>query len=335
MKSPPDSELPIEKLQSHLDRVGLRGLASPGDARVKSLNLYEKQGLSNKIYLLRVYLGGGSFETLILRLYASGNKAFREFALLELLRSKNIPVPRVYSFEEDKKVLGKPFIIMEKVEQSSPEGTRNLVESAACSLAKIHAVGPGELRNILDDRGDYPKRELDGIKILTTALIFSTVRPSASLVRYLKYTDNLRANLSNGRSFLLHGDYNFDNIVYSNGRAYVIDWESAEIAEPTFDVAYACNFLDFSERLEGEFGGKLSGMFLEAYERYGGTVKEFKLYRRLAALKVLLLLEVLGSKNLFSMLSGLYKVQRGFGLTQIIARLKNYLFEVLEGNRYL
>lgn len=52
-----------------------------------------------------------------------------------------------------------------------------------------------------------------------------------------------------GRPFLIHGDFNFDNVVYSGGKAYIVDWESAEVAEPTFDVAYVCNFLDFWERV--------------------------------------------------------------------------------------
>lgn len=321
----------LQRLQSYMDRVGLQGLASPGDIKVRGLKLHEKQGLSNRTYLLNIDIKDRSAEPLILRLYTGGGKAAREFMLLKLLRSKGLPVPRVYAFEDSNRILDKPFIIMEKVEQTSPEDGQRLVEEAARSLAEIHGVKSVELRGILESRGDYPRRELEGIKLLAAALIFSTVGPPASIIRCLRYVGPLDAKLSEGRAFLIHGDYNFDNIIYSNGRAYIIDWESAEIAEPTFDVAYACNFLDFGERLEGRAEGEFSGRFLEAYLRYGGTIKELGLYRRLAALKVLLLLDVLRSRNLFSLLLGLRARFGGPEATHLIEAFRRYLFEVLEG----
>ncbi|MGQ9597208.1 MAG: phosphotransferase family protein [Thermoproteota archaeon] len=326
-KHPPS----IKRLQSYIDRTGLQGLAPPGDAKIIGLNLHEKQGLSNKIYLMRVKIANKSVETLILRLYDGGGKAAREFELLNLLWSKSLPVPKAYAFDESNRTLGKPFIIMERIEQTPLKEGRNLIEAAALSLAKIHAIAPNELKGILEKRGDYPKRELEGLKFLSTALIFTTVKPPSSLIRCLRYIGPLGKNLSEGRALLIHGDYNFDNMIYSNGKAYIVDWENAEIAEPTFDIAYFCNFLDFSEGLEGRIEGELSSRFLGEYERHGGIVKELELYRKLAALKLLIFLDVLSSKNLFSLLTRSYTKFRDLKTSHLMEKLKTYLFEVLEG----
>ncbi len=321
----------LQRLQSYLDHAGLKGLAPPGSVKVESLTLYRKQGMSNKTYLLKVKANGETLDTLILRLYAGEGKAAREFRLLKQLGSKGLPVPNVYAFEESKKTLGKPFLIMEMIKQTQPEDEHRLLEAAARSLAEIHAVKPSELRGILEDKGNYPGRELDGIRLLSTLLIFTTLNPPGSLVRCLKHAKLLRERMSEGRTLLIHGDYGLDNIVYSAGRAYVVDWENAEVAEPTFDVAYICNFLDFSERIQGRPGGRLSEAFLKAYVRQGGTVRELGLYRRLAALKIILLLEVLRTRNLFSLVSGLHTRFRGMEGENWLGGFRRYLFEVLEG----
>ncbi|MBO3755318.1 MAG: phosphotransferase, partial [Candidatus Brockarchaeota archaeon] len=102
---------------------------------------------------------------------------------------------------------------------------------------------------------------------------------------------------------LIHGDYGFDNIVYSSDKAYVIDWESAEIAEPTFDVAYTFNFLNFDDKISGRTGQKLSEAFLDSYERYGGSIINFQFYRRLAALKLLAMLEAVSQPGLIALIA--------------------------------
>ena len=287
--------------------------------------------MSNKTYLLKAVINGETLDTLILRLYAGDGKAAREFRLLKLLKSMSLPVPNVYAFEDSKKVLGKPFLIMEMLRQTQPEDEHHLVEAAARSLAEIHGVKPSELRGILENRGNYPGRELDSIRLLATGLIFTTISPPASLVRCLKHAKLLKKKMPEGRALLIHGDYGLDNIVYSGGRAYVVDWENAEVAEPTFDVAYVCNFLDFSERIQGRPGGRLSEAFLKAYVRQGGTVRELGLYRRLAALKIILLLEVLRTRNLFSLVTGLHTRFRGIEGENWLGGFRRYLFEVLEG----
>lgn len=331
MKHSSSYALQIQRLQSYLDRVGLEGLAPPGEVKIRGLTLYAKQGLSNKTYLLSIAVNDGPLETLILRLYTGGGKAAREFKLLRLLRPKNLPVPKVYAFNEDKSILGNPFMIMEMIKQTPPEDGQHLIDAAARSLAGIHAVKPSELGGILEVKGNYPQRELDSIKFLAAALVFSTLGPSASLVRCLRYVDPLRIKLSEGRPFLIHGDFNFDNVVYSGGKAYIVDWESAEVAEPTFDVAYVCNFLDFWERFEGKSDGELSESFLDAYKKYGGTIKELGLYRRLAALKLLVLLDALRSKNVFALVTGLHAKFKDPETERLIEDFRRYLLRVLEG----
>ncbi|MEM2598920.1 MAG: phosphotransferase [Thermoproteota archaeon] len=328
MSSPGDNPL-LQRLQSYLNQVGLEGLAPPGSVKVKSLTLHEKQGLSNKTYLLKVEDNTGTLDTLILRLYTGDGKAAKEFRLLKLLRSRGLPVPSVYAFDESKKALGKPFIIMEMIRQTQPEDEQRLLEAAARSLAEIHAVKPSWLRGVLENKGSYPGRELDGIRLLAATMIFSTIGPPDILVRCLRHANLLKGRMMEGRALLIHGDYGLDNIVYSGGRAYVVDWESAEIAEPTFDVAYVCNFLGFLERIQAKPEGKLSEAFLKNYEKHGGVVRQLELYRRLAALKIILLLEVLRTRNLFSLLTGLHARFRSLEGENWVEGFRRYLFEIL------
>ncbi|MBO3832228.1 MAG: phosphotransferase [Candidatus Brockarchaeota archaeon] len=329
MSSPGNHSPLVQKLQSYLNHVGLEGLAPPGSIRVRSLALHEKQGLSNKTYLLRVEADGEMLDTLILRLYTGDGKASREFRLLKLLGTRGLPVPSVYAFDESRKVLGKPFLIMEMIKQTQPEDEQCLLEAAARSLAEIHSIKPSVLRGVLENKGNYPARELDGIRLLAAAMMFSTIGPPYTLVRCLKHANLLRRRMLEGRSLLIHGDYGLDNIVYSRGRAYVVDWESAEIAEPTFDVAYVCNFLGFLERIQAKPEGKLSETFLKNYEKHGGVVKQLELYRRLAAIKIILLLEVLRTRNLFSLLTGLHARFRSLEGENWVEGFRRYLFEKL------
>jgi len=324
----------IRKLQIYLDQAGIENLVPPGNVETVELNLHMKQGLSNKTYLLDIKTKTLS-KTFILKAYnTNDNKALREFRLLKVLKSKNLPVPEAYLLEESGKILGKPFIIMEKINNTQPKDEQQLIDAVAYSLVKVHEVKPSELKNILEDKGNYPQRELDELKTLAVLSTFLTIGASASFMKYIKYISFLKPRAPKGRAFLVHGDYGFDNIIYSNGKAYVIDWESADIAEPTFDVAYICNFLDFYEQVKSETKEKLSEKFIESYEKYGGTLIELNFYRKLAALRLLLLLDILSSRGL---LTTMIKIQLGLREQKLkslkeffIDKFKSYLLTVLE-----
>ncbi|MBO3842686.1 MAG: hypothetical protein FGF48_09785, partial [Candidatus Brockarchaeota archaeon] len=62
-----------------------------------------------------------------------------------------------------------------------------------------------------------------------------------------------------------------------------------------------------------------------------GVVKQLELYRRLAAIKIILLLEVLRTRNLFSLLTGLHARFRSLKGENWVEGFRRYLFEKTGG----
>lgn len=58
-------------------------------------------------------------------------------------------------------------------------------------------------------------------------------------------------------------------------------------------------------------------------------VRQLELYRRLAALKIILLLEVLRTRNLFSLLTGMHTRFRSLEGENWVEGFRQYLFETL------
>lgn len=337
MGTPPKVAQLAERLQAYLDHKGIDGLAPSGNVSVKGLGLYEKQGLSSAMYLLKISIAGGPIEDLMLRLYVNdGKKALREFKILRLLHSRDLPVPRVYDVEGSGKVLGRPFMIMEKIKGTPANGEHDVVDAAALPLVKIHGIDLGELEGAIEKKGEYPLWEFNDLKAMIILSMFLTLRLPMTFARYWKYMRDLELESKSLRPSLslIHGDYGLDNVVYSYGRAYVVDWESAEIAEPTFDVAYACNMLGFGDELARRPEGKLSNAFLEAYRRQGGTTRELEFYKRLAALKLLILIEILKFPGLMLLLiKGLSIIIKNSEARLLFSKLRGYLLGVLEERR--
>ena len=90
-------------------------------------------GWETEIYAFSIQSGADdttSTEKLVLRLYAgpwAKYKARKEFSLLKRLYEVGYPVPKVSLIEVDSAPLGRPFIVMERIEGSA---MWNLLESA-------------------------------------------------------------------------------------------------------------------------------------------------------------------------------------------------------------
>ncbi|GEM_PF-1197991 len=320
------------KLEDYLNSIELKELTS-GYVKVLELKLYEKQGLSNTIYLLKVEFDDGSNRELILRVYpGNGKKAFKEFKILSILHSKGVPVPRVYTIDESGEILGKPFMIMEKIQQSPVTDSYEFIDAIAKSLVDIHSVSSSEVEGVLKVRRDYPMSDLKEVKALTVISMLTTLGKPWIFTRLFSYAQKLEDCRVEARLRLIHGDYGFDNIVYSNGKAYVIDWEGAEVAEPTFDVAYAFNFLDFDDKMSGRKSRKLSEAFIDSYERHGGSIVDFQFYRSLAALKLLAVLEAVSQLGLIALIAREFRRRvKTEDAKRFLESFKKYLRSILNG----
>jgi aminoglycoside phosphotransferase (APT) family kinase protein len=216
----------------------------------------------------------------------------RECEALIKLRDVGIPVPYVRCLERDAKVLGRPFVIMEKIEGERmadawirhPEWREQLVEDFASILATIHSInwhdhGLSFLGVAEHDRG-FAEKEIDKWESVLERAQYSPYPALAELVTWL------RRNIPRSEhTTVCHGDYSPFNAHVFNGRiAAMLDWEMVDLGDPLSDVAWACFFIGLTGMPEWDEGG-----FINRYERLTGIeVNEENLFfwKLLAHLKL-------------------------------------------------
>ncbi|MHB8717292.1 MAG: phosphotransferase family protein [Candidatus Dormibacteria bacterium] len=172
----------------------------------------------------------------------------REWRVIAALQQTAIPVPRALAFGGDASILGAPFYVMEHVDghvvrdalpAAWPDtvATRQAMAAALIdTLGALHAVDPEAVG--LEGFG-RPEGFLE-----------RQVRRwwqqwEASKTRELPAIEELHARLLAGlpppsRPGIVHGDYRFDNVIYSPagpGRiAAVVDWEMSTLGDPLCDL---------------------------------------------------------------------------------------------------
>lgn len=215
----------------------------------------------------------------------------REYGLMRDLRGTAVTVPDLLLLEEDESILGRPFLIMEKVEGDtlafayhalSPGKKKRLSAEYARTLAEIHAadwrrLGPAGWE-VPEDASQFATEELrrckarlEGIggiprKILEDAL----AQLSANIPR-------------GGRLALVHGDYNIANVLFRGEKIVaVLDWEMACIGDPALDLGwlYPGNAMALGLPLDIED-------FAALYQKAsGGETENLPFYQSLAMVKL-------------------------------------------------
>jgi len=172
----------------------------------------------------------------------------REWRVIAALQDTAIPVPRTVAFCDDAAVVGAPFYVMEHVDghvvrdalpAAWPDttATRQAMATALIdTLRALHAVDPEAVG--LDGFG-----RPDGF--LERQVRRWWQQWEASKTRELPAIEELHARLLAGlpepsRPGIVHGDYRFDNVIYSPGDpariAAVVDWEMSTLGDPLCDV---------------------------------------------------------------------------------------------------
>lgn len=171
----------------------------------------------------------------------------REYRLLKALKTSPVPVPGVLLLEEDESILGKPFLIMEKVRGDtlsfayhalSRERKKRLSREYASTLADIHSTdwrepglfpdeAPGDAAQFADTELRKCRDKLEGIHGI----------PRQMLEDALGRLDESRPHC--GELALIHGDYNIGNVLFSGNKIVaVLDWETACIGDPALDLGW-------------------------------------------------------------------------------------------------
>ena len=218
----------------------------------------------------------GSREPLVLRIYPgqdAGAKAGREFDAVRRLHDVGYAVPAVLRLEQSDAPLGKPFILMERIDGhgmwretfSGPEDQQRSRFELFCRLfVQLHALDWRALTDVLPvPFPENPYAFVEHYLGLLRAYIDRFGQPG-----YLPILDWLlarRDGMACERAAPIHWDYHPENVlVRADGSGVVIDWTQFEISDPRFDLAWTMVLVGSQE------GGEVRERILRTYEAMSG-----------------------------------------------------------------
>ena len=235
-----------------LDTTKLANIAS---FMIQPITVHQfKLGQSNPTYLLT----DASKRQFVLRRKPTGllisstaHAVDREFKILQFLSTNSeIPVPKVYLYSDDDKIIGSPFYIMQFIKgriftdmllptQNSNEKNQ-LYTSMILNLAKLHKIDPTLLQKNVPTL--FYQRQIKSLyKISKAQSIVSDDNKNVGEIPDIDFLmDWFKSNMVPDKIAIIHGDYKLDNVIIDNSLPNVIgilDWELSTIGNPFSDLA--------------------------------------------------------------------------------------------------
>lgn len=182
----------------------------------------------------------------------------QQYRVLVCLDPTPLPTPKPYWFEGDAKILGGPFLVMERVPGTCPnpwgrEGRAFYAAAAArgilaasftTTLATLHTLdwrAAGlEFLGVPAAGSGFARREIAKWREL---IAVSEHPPEPILTDLIGW---LEANAPpTARTTLVHGAYRTGNLLIHDDRiSAVLDWELQVLGDPMYDVAYVLSDLN-------------------------------------------------------------------------------------------
>lgn len=170
----------------------------------------------------------------------------RQFTILRALAGTAVRVPKALWLEETGDVLGRPFLVMERVggevyemeapRQASDATVIRMCQSLAEQIAAIHAIDLDATGlRVLDDGRDHLDRELN-----RWADELDRVKrgPLPALERLLAELRSTKPDPCD-RITLVHGDAKPGNFAFTEGEVNaVFDWEMTTVGDPLTDLGW-------------------------------------------------------------------------------------------------
>ncbi len=232
-----------ERLEPRLANELLARLGAGFDVKLSYAEVPSRLpgGYSSDLFRLRLdgvarELGGD----LVLRLMHGDRDAAREICVHREVATTGFPAPTVHFAADSRAGLGRPFMLMDRVEgrsllEESPRELRRLPGLLAEIMARLHALDPEPLGRALREAG-WTDEALGAQGVL--AEIGESI--SAAGAQGLTPGEHwLRVNRpARGRLVICHGDLHPGNLLMREGELVsVVDWEMAMLEEAEFDVA--------------------------------------------------------------------------------------------------
>ena len=173
-----------------------------------------------------------------------------EFGVLAALAGSALPAPRVHFLDEDGSQLGRPSLVMERIDGdcdwellngSAPLAERlDLAHRLLALLADVHAVDwrARGLEGVLGHPG--PRPGLTELARWEAELRRVQLEPHPELEIVI---DWLRRHCApRADTVLVHGDFKPGNILLRNNRIVaLLDWETAHLGDPLEDLGWMLN----------------------------------------------------------------------------------------------
>lgn len=215
---------------------------------IKICNLSRLHGGVNDLYAFSVtfsYKGKEMTLELVLKLYKEKETAKREYYTLKALMRASFPVPQVYVLEMNEKLLGAPFIIMERIKGKSisdymkhlsKKEILDFFESFAEDLAILHKLDIKAFSFLRRPKDEYDYAKKQSLKGETWAKDMIKGQDFNLVTKWLE----ANAHQCPCHCYsLLHGDMNPKNFLITNEKKTVfLDWTWAEIGDPLMDLGY-------------------------------------------------------------------------------------------------
>jgi aminoglycoside phosphotransferase (APT) family kinase protein len=224
-------------------------------------------GFSQETWFARVSNGSGAHDV-VLRLPtpASGARAIVAQRVALQTVAGRVPAPALLWHDDGAEhPLGRPFLVMERVDGSVPVGWHELAEplrgelarEAVDVLADLHAVAPGELG--AGGRGAGPT-ELGYYRER-----LARFAPLPEVLEVALWWLGRHAPSAPDPPVLAHGDFRMGNLVVRDGHIRgILDWEMAGVGDPVADLVW-CFAAVF------EPAGLDEDALVASYEQHSGT----------------------------------------------------------------
>lgn len=243
----------IPNLEAYMDGhvAGFRGPLTVRQFRGGQSNPTYKVEAPSGTYVLRRKPPG--------TLLPSAHAVEREYRVMGALHGVGFPVPEPYLLCEDESVVGTVFFIMEFIEgrvfwdpalPGVSRSTRGAIYDAMNeTLAKLHSYDVETLGLADFGRpGNYFARQLSRWSKQYQVSETESIREMDRLTEWLPEN-----NPSDDTTCLVHGDYNFYNILFHPREprvAAVLDWEISTLGHPLGDVSTNA-LIWFAPKFEG------------------------------------------------------------------------------------
>jgi aminoglycoside phosphotransferase (APT) family kinase protein len=260
------------------------GDSSLGDVHVSAVERVET-GRSGFLYGVTINTAN-AVQRCVLRLPPAGVRpvgpadVMRQGRIMNAIHEVGFPVPRIVAQSSDPVVLGRPFVLMERVDGTQVDvaaetaDAHSLAASVVTAARRLHSI-PIARSGIGDEEPTTLRQELQRWSRLMDRVSQELVPDGTRLHQALV------AQVPDERPpTLVHADFHMGNMLFNGADVVaVLDWEIAEIGQPLIDLGCLCTVA--WRRRFGEDtvpGGRLNLTVADYLDLYGAGEDEMRWY---------------------------------------------------------